>query len=100
MSKVSGYFKTGLLVFAISIVAAIIIGLVLFVPEFLMMMLGSPLWLMILFAIIIIPIMFIIIGWTFTNIGGFKRGRYLPRIQFNGGWEIRNYIAGPLVRPR
>jgi len=94
MSKPKEHFMTGLFVIAAAVIAGIIIGLVFIVPELLLIILGSPFWMLILWAIIGIPIAIIILGWSYAKIG-FKRAGFLPRIQFTK-W----YVPGPLVRPR
>jgi hypothetical protein len=84
---------TGLLVFVLSaVVAAILIFMALWLPELFMMLIGLPFWLMVLFAVIAIPLMCIIMGWTFTKVGGFRRNVYRPKPVW--------YNPGPLVRPR
>jgi hypothetical protein len=94
MGKVRKYFITGLIVFVLSAVAAILIFMALWLPELFMMLIGSPFWLMVLFAVslIAIPLMCIIMGWTFTKVGGFRRNVYRPKPVW--------YNPGPLVRPR
>ncbi|MHA1289795.1 MAG: hypothetical protein ACTSPB_20625 [Candidatus Thorarchaeota archaeon] len=66
------YFMAGLIIIIMCIVSPLLITLIFLVPTILLAMTGLPIWPLLLISV---PIGFMVLGWVFITIGGFRRKR-------------------------